>query len=314
MDTGFKGDPIEVSLEKALSHDIPGALRFHNDFLITSNLKDFDMSTHPIRLTATSIFICVGGELDFTVNLKEYHVTANHIMVTFAGDVVQVLRCQDIDGYAVLMSEEYLRSIQLDFRFRAAGFMNLRENVPIRVPREELQYLLPYYVLIKKNVQEENPEVIRGLSLALASQLIVIMRRYGIVTSDSSISATRAQQVFEKFMKLLRTYHVKEHGLQFYADKMFLTSKYVSGLVKQYTGKGALEWINDYVMLEARMMLKYTDLTIQEISYRLNFPTQSAFGKYFRQQEGVSPRAYRQGESGKKPAMAESVEGEEVVG
>ena len=67
--------------------------------------------------------------------------------------------------------------------------------------------------------------------------------------------------------------------------------KYMSLMIKAYSGKSALEWLNEYVIMEARLLLDYTDLTVQEISYRLNFPTQSAFGKYFRQQVGVSPKS-----------------------
>ena len=67
-------------------------------------------------------------------------------------------------------------------------------------------------------------------------------------------------------------------------------------MIKAYSGRGALDWINEYVVTEAKMMLRYTDMTVQEVAYALNFPTQSAFGKYFRQQVGMSPRQYRQEE------------------
>lgn len=110
---------------------------------------------------------------------------------------------------------------------------------------------------------------------------------------ESEVNISRAQQLFKKFMQLVNNYHDQERSLQFYADKMFLTPKYISGMIKSYSGKSALDWINEYVMLEARMMLRYTDMTVQEIAYRLNFPTQSAFGKYFKQQVGVSPKKYR---------------------
>ena len=57
---------------------------------------------------------------------------------------------------------------------------------------------------------------------------------------------------------------------------MALTPKHMSLMVKNFSGRNALEWLNEYVVLEAKLMLNYTTMTIQEISYRLNFPTQSA--------------------------------------
>ncbi len=94
-------------------------------------------------------------------------------------------------------------------------------------------------------------------------------------------------------MGLLSEHHSRERSLSFYADKMYLTPKYVSRMVKTYSGKRAIDWISEYVIAEACIMLAHTDLTIQEIAYHLNFPTQSAFGKYFKQVTGRSPKHYR---------------------
>lgn len=140
-----------------------------------------------------------------------------------------------------------------------------------------------------------NPEVIKGLALALSHTILLMVKCYqGQNHADGEEDAPRAQQLFDKFMTLLQAYHEKERSLQFYADKMYLTPKYVSGMIKSYSGKAALEWINEYVVLEAKMMLRYTQMSVQEIAYALNFPTQSAFGKYFKQQVNLSPRQYRE--------------------
>ena len=82
--------------------------------------------------------------------------------------------------------------------------------------------------------------------------------------------------------------------MKFYANKLCLTPNYLSGVVKEYTGKTATEWVNDFVILEAKIMLKDTGYSIQEISDRLHFPDQSTFGKYFKKLTGVSPKMYRE--------------------
>ena len=94
-------------------------------------------------------------------------------------------------------------------------------------------------------------------------------------------------------MALVQKYHASARGAKFYADKLCLTPNYMSGVIKSYTGKTAVEWVNEYVILEAKLMLKDSTLSIQEIAYRLNFPTQSAFGKYFKKLVGVGPKEYR---------------------
>lgn len=143
-------------------------------------------------------------------------------------------------------------------------------------------------------MEEDNAEVIKGLAIALASTITSLLHKYQQTRMpESEQDEPRAKQLFNKFMKLLSAYHTKERSLQFYADKMCLTPKYVSGAIKSFSGKGPLDWINEYVVLEAEMMLRYTKMSVQGIAYALNFPTQSAFGEYFKQQTGMSPREYR---------------------
>lgn len=96
-----------------------------------------------------------------------------------------------------------------------------------------------------------------------------------------------------QFLQLL-SLHYKEHReVGFYADKLNMTGKYMTTLVKKASGKPALEWIEDYVILEAKAQLSSTVNTIQQIAYDLNFPTQSLFGRYFKRAVGMSPSDYR---------------------
>lgn len=286
--------PTDISIERLLEQDIPELVGFHKDIVMMNTLGDMRLFSHPARLRATTVFICLQGEIDCSINLRRFKITANHLLVNFESDIIQIHSTDNIAGYAVILSEEYLQQLQLDFRLRAQSYIGLRGNGPIAVPYEELAALKPYYALFKKNMEEGNSDVIKGLALALSYSILYLVKRFQLQNhTEVEKDTSRAQQLFDKFMTLLQSYHDKERSLQFYADKMYLTPKYVSGMIKAYSGKGALEWINEYVVLEAKMMLRYTMMSVQEIAYALNFPTQSAFGKYFKQQVGISPRQYR---------------------
>ena len=76
---------------------------------------------------------------------------------------------------------------------------------------------------------------------------------------------------------------------------MHLTPKYLTTIIRKTTGRTASEWIDDYVVLEAKNLLKYSTMSIQEVAYSLNFPNQSFFGKYFKEHTGLTPTAYRTG-------------------
>ncbi len=111
--------PNEISVERLLEQDIPYLIGFHKDIVMMSNFGDMSLFAHPVRLKATTVLICLKGVIDCNINLRNYLVTENHMIVTFAGDIIQINRAEDVSGYAIILSEEYLQQIQLDFRFRA---------------------------------------------------------------------------------------------------------------------------------------------------------------------------------------------------
>lgn len=286
--------PNEISVERLLEQDIPELVRFHKDIVMVNNFEDMSLFSHPVRLKATTVLICLKGTIDCNINLHNFIITENHMLINLPDDIIHINKTEDFMGYAIIISEEYLQHIHLDFRFRAQSYLSIRDNGPIPIPYEELTCLKPYYTLLKKNMEEDNAEIINGLAIALSYTIKNLLQKYRHVPSyESERNEPRAEQLFNRFMKLLGIYHTQERSLQFYADKMFLTPKYVSGKIKSFSGKGALEWINEYVVLEAEMMLRYTEMSVQEIAYALNFTTQSAFGKYFKQQLGISPKQYR---------------------
>ena len=106
-------------------------------------------------------------------------------------------------------------------------------------------------------------------------------------------TSDRSKIIFDKFINLVTEHHMTERGMAFYADKLCITPKYLSKLVKNATGQSAPEWIDAYVILEAKNMLKYSDLPVKEVVARLNFPNSSSFHKFFKAKTEMTPVQYR---------------------
>ena len=100
-------------------------------------------------------------------------------------------------------------------------------------------------------------------------------------------------RISDQFISLVQKNFKEERFLDFYANELSITPKHLSRTVKSQTGFTAVEWIERYVILEAKVMLKSSNMTIQQIADELNFPSQSFFGKYFKKNIGVSPKEYR---------------------
>jgi len=107
------------------------------------------------------------------------------------------------------------------------------------------------------------------------------------------VKKTKKDILVEKFLAIVKENYREQRMIEFYSEKLFLTPKHLSRVIKERSGKSSGEWIEDHVMLEAMALLKSTDNTIQQISDELNFPSQSFFGKYFKRRAGISPKEYR---------------------
>ncbi|MBQ5395209.1 MAG: AraC family transcriptional regulator, partial [Alistipes sp.] len=110
---------------------------------------------------------------------------------------------------------------------------------------------------------------------------------------DSRPKQGRCEVIFDDFMELLEQHCRQERNVSFYAEQLNITPKYFSSAIKEVSGKTAARWIDEAVILEAKTMLRYSEMSIQEIANALNFSTQSFFGKYFKQHTGVSPSRYK---------------------
>lgn len=104
---------------------------------------------------------------------------------------------------------------------------------------------------------------------------------------------TNKGRMANKFLSLVQENYKKERFLDFYASQLEITPKHLSRTIKSQTGFTAVEWIERFVILEAKVLLKSTNLNIQQIADELNFPSQSFFGKYFKKYTGMSPKEFR---------------------
>lgn len=275
-------------------HGLRSALFFGEDILITNHVEYIEPFRDPCRLDAITVLVCTGGSVECSINLHHYQLEKDTVLVAFAGDIVQVHHAEKMGAYAIVISDSYLNNLQIDFRQRTSFLIDIRRNAISNVPHEEIVLLKPYYDLLSANIRNtraESREILKGLVRAFSYTIISLMRTEQ--GDEDYLAAPRSQQLFEKFMSLLHAHHTHERSVTYYAGAMCLTPNYMSGEVKAYSGRSALEWINEYVVTEAKLLLRNTDNCIQDIARLLNFPSQSAFGKYFRGQTGISPLVYR---------------------
>ena len=264
-----------------------------NDIILFEELPDRRSVNYPFKVDVTTVIICTNGISEGTINLKPYRAEAPYFLVILPDQILEhKYFSEDFSGLFIVMSKKFTDSLAADVQNRIPLFLSVQDNPVIPLTEEELEAMVSYFQMLKRIVKSQDHfyrmEVIRYLTLAF-------FYGAGFEFHPQSQDKKKSNQetLAEKFLSLVQAHHKQERGLDFYANELCLTPKYMSQVVKDTTGKSASDWIDDHVVLEAKALLKSTNMTIQQISDELNFADQSFFGKYFKRIVGVSPREYK---------------------
>ena len=158
----------------------------------------------------------------------------------------------------------------------------------------DINIITLYFDLMVHRIKDRsNPHLLttmRHIFNALMSDMNDAFLKYLSVQKNK---ISRKDDICQNFMKLLMSHYKECRDVKFYADKLYITPKYLSNTLKAVTGKKAGQMIDEYVVLQAKILLSSTNMTIQQISEELNFANQSFFGRYFKRITGLSPTQYR---------------------
>lgn len=159
---------------------------------------------------------------------------------------------------------------------------------------DSIDLLKTYHVLLYKKISEENnlfrDFTIQYLIQATFYEVCQLLLKHLEIKKKK---LPHKEDIFKQFLKLVETHHYKERDISFYAEKLCLTPKYLSSIIRDVSGELAGNWIDNYVIIEAKALLISSNLTIQEICYKLNFSTPSSFTRFFKRITGMSPRKFR---------------------
>ena len=207
------------------------------------------------------------------------------------GQIIEDVRYSaNFEGHAVVLSKRFIDMVNLPGWQQQ--YMVLYHNPVNKVSTESILNLQIYFAILHKAAaNEENPFRLQVIENLIRAFYYSGINKFNYKEHDK---VPLKNNVIERFIELVEEHYREERLIGFYADKLCITPKYLSKLVKENTGRSAGEWIENHVILEARALLQSSDMTIQQIAASLNFPNQSFFGKYFKRATGISPKQYRQ--------------------
>ena len=263
-----------------------------------------DMLKYPLRFDGYIIIYLRKGHFKLDLNLGTYDITENTFLFIVPGNIVKLSRYSeeeigDVDLIFSLFSRDFMGGIRLDFNKIYQDSIRVLKNPCIHLREDDKTLADDYFTIAKKVIssgRDNKREILSSLFASFSYFAIGIWtRKMALHREEDTRSSARVNQVFERFIALVTEYHSSQRGVGFYADKLCLTPKYLSKLVKQASGRSAPDWIDSFVILEAKNMLKYSERTIKEVVFALHFPNQSVFYKFFKAHTGLTPSQYRKG-------------------
>lgn len=249
-----------------------------------------------VRFNNLVILFCTKGSIELTVNSIDLCIKESDILVCRPFSIVeQKQRSNDFHGKVLSLSTHILKNIVHTGKDTLEKAFYINQNPVIYIEGPVKEFVNCYDQFINTHLAlKERPyrkEVMRGLMQALIYELLADIERQVPLRPDNQLR--QGDILFGKFIRMLSEKVVKERSVSYYGKELCVTSKYLSTVCKQISGKTALEWISEYVMDNICYYLRYTDMSIKEISDFMEFPNLSFFGKYFKAHSGVSPKQYR---------------------
>ena len=266
--------------------------------IAANSASEMEIFRFPSRLNALIIGVGTEGETSLTSNLQEFRLKKDSLFIFSTKHILQVQSNNRFKAHLIVIAPDFLKRINIDTKRMMPLFLQFGSLPCMELTHAESQSLRSFISMVEQELKgsetDFSSEIIGGLIAATIYKVGDILTHY--LTEHPEVDSpihNRAEEYFRQFTELLGEHYKHERSVGFYARQLCITPKYLTTLIKRISGKSVSEWIDNYVILEAKTLLKYSNMSVQEIAYYLNFPNQSFFGSYFKRNAGMSPSQYK---------------------
>ena len=225
------------------------------------------------------IFLVMEGRGDICVNLQDYHLEKGSVIMLGADAILE------------------LRAVSTDARVAGIVFrqaIEIAEEIILDVTPAESDRLLRMLYLIRELIHTTtySQRTLQSLCRAMISYVQDLKEAASVTVKGEG--STYTQELFLRFKRLVRQHCTHQRSIPFYADLLHVTPHHLSALIKKISNQSVMYWIHRATIQKAKLLLKTNQLMAYEIADRLDFPSASAFSKYFKRETGMTPRMYQE--------------------
>ncbi len=262
---------------------------------VFESIEELDLSGY-FDLQGIILILIENGSCSLEVNMAMYELRKGGVFVAFPGQIIHLLQIsKDFKPLCIACSIDMMNDLTAQVKDSLQLIQLVKQSPYQQKEKEEFEQLkksfnhLQEKIEITKNNQHRY-QIIKNLVLSIAFECFDFLIEKNFIHQGGN----RKKSLFNAFLRNVEERHRKEHSVKYYADELFVTSKYLSTVINEMSDKTPKQWIDEYIALDAKVLLQSTEKDIQEISDELNFPDISFFGKFFKRMTGMSPKAFRE--------------------
>lgn len=250
---------------------------------------------HSCRTEGGAILFCRRGSATVTVDQLRDRITRDTLLLLLPGSILHLNeRTDDFRVRFCAFSLELFS--EAAYRLDPSFFHILHEHAIIRLPDRIIEGVRNWFQMASYTYRDRG-NIFRNTIIRnrLQNVLLEAFDKTQRFAPDvhSQTGTTRQADLFQRFVALVHEHCTEQREVAFYADRLCISTRYLSTIIRSVAHSTAKEFIDRSVVLEIKMLLGSTELSVQEIAYRLHFPNQSYLGRFFKKHTGVSPTEFR---------------------
>lgn len=282
-----------------MSNELNGEIdvAYHDDDIIyIQNLRQVKYQAN-MQVNKLTIICCVSGRMEISVDTNIYELTQNCLLTIYPNSVISKFMLSVRADFKILcISSHYIENFLTGKDVIHIG-MFLKKYPLIHLDENKLKKFLELIDIFGVTCDQDHPfykKIVSRMVEATLYALLGFIKIYYKDEVETNVSETnRGEQIFRRFMTILMKYDCPPRNVGFYADELYITPKYLSNICKEISGRTASSWITEYDIKRIKHKLRFSNLSVKEVSTQMGFPNNSFFSQYFKMKTGYTPSQYR---------------------
>lgn len=271
----------------------------HKSYYISSGKTIFEFPQTPFRMDYYALCICISGKINLEIDNQQYLLEINSFLVSAPSTIIRFMHTSEDFKMKLLFFDKnfLLKNISDPFIIEKMNLFSDDSYSIVKTNTKNIASLIGLITYMEKKSEQKGKFTEEIIRTTIFNSLLEVAEI--IDKGDHSLQDREEgrRDLYFKFNRLIRENIQQYRSVQFYAEKLFVSSKYLIDIVKKASGKTPHVVIDEALLKEAYVMLGNPDITIAEIAFQLQFNSPSAFGRFFKKHTTLSPSEYRNKEN-----------------